>query len=91
MRPEKFRYEMNKSFERWFEAGTTDKFVPLLREMDRVWRKWASEEEDYRTGEETYGYSNRDSVENNMGYISDRWRCAFRLKWLIDGIKENKI
>lgn len=91
MRPEKFRYEMNKAFERWFQAGTTEQFGPLLREMNRVWRKWSVEEDDYRTGKETYCYSDRETIENNMVYISDRWRCASRLKWLIDGIKENKI
>lgn len=33
----------------------------------------------------------RGMIETTMSYISDRWSCAFRLKWLIDGIEEKKI
>jgi len=91
MRPEKFRYEMNKAFDSWFETKTTDKFKPLLREMNRVWKKWAKEEDDFSGGEETYGYPDDVTTSDNMLYISDRWMCAFRLKWLIDGIEGNKI
>ena len=91
MRPEKFRYEMNKAFDHWFENKSVDKFRPLLREMNRVWKKWAKEENDYRPGIETYGYENAESIRLSMFYISDRWRVAFRLKWLIDGIESDKM
>lgn len=91
MRPEKFRYEMNKAFDQWFETKTVDAFKPLLREMNRVWVKWAKEENDNRTGIETYGYETSHSIRNNMHYMSDRWRCAYRLKWLFDGINQEKI
>lgn len=89
MRPETFRYKMNSAFDHWFEAKSTSQFLPLMREMKRVWLKWAKEEDDARHGEETYGYEK--NITYNMLYISDRWRCAFRLKWLIDGIESNKI
>ena len=89
MRPERFRYEMNKAFDLWMADKSTYQFLPLLREMKRVWKKWSKEEDDFRSGEESYGYKSQESVRNNMFYISDRWRCAFRVKWLIDGI-ENK-
>lgn len=91
MRPERFRYEMNKAFDYWFKTKTVDKFLPLMREMKRVHTKWAKEDGDYRSGNETYGYSDRESIETNMFYISDRWRCAFRLRWLIDGIESGAI
>lgn len=91
MRPEKFRYEMNKAFDSWFETKTTDKFKPLLREMNRVWKKWSKAEDGFRSGEETYGYSDNETISYDMLYISDRWRCAFRLKWLIDGIESGRI
>ena len=91
MRPERFRYEMNLAFDEWFESRSTNRFSLLMREMERVWVKWSKEECDCRTGEETYGYSDIESVEDNMLYISDRYRCAFRLKWIIDGIKSGKI
>lgn len=91
MRPERFRYEMNRAFDQWMRNKSIHQFRPLLREMKRVWKKWAKEENDYRTGEETYGYTDNENIRRNMMYISDRWRCAFRLKWLIDGIEQNKI
>ena len=88
MRPERFRYEMNKAFDMWIDDRTTHQFLPLMREMKRVWKKLAKEDDDFRTGDETYGYGN---VTYTMLYISDRWRCAFRLKWLIDGIESGNI
>jgi hypothetical protein len=39
---------------------------------------------DTRTGQETYGYEDEDSIKSNLWYISDRWNCAFRIKWLLD-------
>lgn len=91
MRPEKFRYEMNKAFDLWIETKSVSQFTPLLREMDRVWKKWAKQEDDHRTGMDTYEYVTKESIRNNMFYISDRWRCAFRLKWLYDGLKDKHI
>jgi len=90
MRPERFHYELNNAIEYWLKTGSNAKLLSLTREMERVWKKWAKEEEDYRSGEETYGYE-EDKIQNNMIYISDRWRCAFRLRWILDGVKSNKI
>ena len=42
---------------------------------------------DTRTGFETYDYGD---VKDTMEYISDRWDCSYRLKWLIDGIENHK-
>lgn len=39
---------------------------------------------DDRSGEETYGYDSLDSIKDNLVYVSDRYNCAFRLRWLID-------
>lgn len=36
---------------------------------------------DYRSGFETYGYS---SILKDLAYISDRWDCSFRVRWLIN-------
>ena len=92
MRPETFRSKMNKAFDTWYSDETDiSQFFPLLREMKRVWKKLAKEGDDCRSGEETYGYKTFDSIDNNLMYISDRWRCAFRLRWLIDGIENGKI
>ena len=41
-------------------------------------------EEDYRSGADTYGYENLESIQGSLSYISDRWRACFRVRWLID-------
>lgn len=43
--------------------------------------KW---EPDLRSGEETYGYESRESIRDNLFYISDRWIAQFRLRWVLD-------
>lgn len=59
---------------------------------------------DYRSGFETYGYISDDDdttdaqyVLNQLDYISDRWQCSFRVRWLInllepeyDGFKDTE-
>ena len=91
MRPETFRYKMNRAFDHWTETKSVSLFLPQMHEMDRIWKKWSLRDEDPRTGAETYGYESEESISNNMSYISDRWRCAFRLKWLLDGINTGRI
>ena len=91
MRPEKLQRELYKAIQLWNNGQDSSVFKRLLEPMKRQWAKWAKEEGDYRGGYITYGYSDRESVENNMMYISDRWMCAFRLKWLIDGIENGRI
>ncbi|RLF43496.1 MAG: hypothetical protein DRN17_06260 [Thermoplasmata archaeon] len=46
------------------------------------------DEGDYRSGYETYGYG--DNNLTHLLYISDRFNCQFRLRWLYDGIVGNK-
>ena len=91
MRPQKFRMIVNSGIARWLNNRDSRQLVSALPEMKRVWSKWAKEEGDLRSGAETYGYENAESVENNMMYISDRWRCAFRLRWIIDGLENGNI
>ena len=38
MRPETFYYKMNQAFDHWVETKSVSYFLPLLREMDRVWK-----------------------------------------------------
>lgn len=45
--------------------------------------------DDFRTGEETYGYNSDEEIRNNLFYISDRWIAQFRMKWMIDLIYKN--
>ena len=46
--------------------------------------KRMAEDEDWRSGYDTYGYNDLDSIKYQLGYISDRWNAAFRLRWLLD-------
>lgn len=39
---------------------------------------------DTRKGDETYGYKSLDSINGNLSYISDRFGCSFRMRWLIE-------
>ena len=48
-------------------------------------------EEDYRTGTDTYGYDNLEHIQFTLSYISDRYKCGFRVRWLIELINPNYI
>ena len=56
----------------------------LIRLHDRAQREYP----DDRPGEETYGYKDEASIKSNLEYISDRWNCAFRIRWILDLIKK---
>lgn len=58
--------------------------LPLLKTRYELSLQADPKHIDNRSGKETYGYKN---IQNDMDYISDRWNCSFRLKWLIDGIE----
>jgi hypothetical protein len=42
-------------------------------------------EPDFRSGFDTYGYTTdmRDQLDQ-LDYITDRWCCSFRVRWLIN-------
>jgi len=48
-------------------------------------------EGDYRSGKETYEYESLESIQGNLSYISDRWRVAFRVRWLIELINPDYV
>jgi hypothetical protein len=85
MRPETLRRKLNQAIKVYLHSGNTNKIKPLMPSMKKLHSKCAKQENDYRRGTETYGYG--DDCNDTMLYISDRWRCAFRLKWIIDGIE----
>lgn len=65
--------------------------IYLSKSLDKlkvVYNELLSEEYDNRSGYETYGYNN---VQEDMDYISDRWKCAFRVRWMIDGIENGSL
>jgi len=92
MRPEKFTYVVTLAIEHKMKTGSNEKFTkPLLKRMRRQWTKWAMTDDDFRPGILTYAYPSAEDVRMSLFYISDRWQCAFRLKWIIDGIEGGHI
>lgn len=97
MKPKKLRKLTDEAFRHYLQYKDIKKFTPkLIKRLEKRWRKLAELENDYRTGEETYGYGN--NIEDNlfhvdcyMQHISDRWECAFRIRWLLDGLASGKI
>jgi hypothetical protein len=43
---------------------------------------------DRRRGWETYKF---DNIEADMAYISDRWGCLFRIRWILDALHFLKV
>ena len=43
---------------------------------------------DLRSGAETYGYKNDEHTMYNLQYISDRWNCTLRVRWILDLINQ---
>ena len=42
------------------------------------------QDDDPRTGMETYGFQSVEAIKDNLYYISDRWSSEFRIRWLLD-------
>ena len=59
-------------------SGYNKKYLEYLYKLN------ITSEKDFRTGDESYGYRNQEYIEERMSYISDRWNCAFRIKWILD-------
>ena len=43
---------------------------------------------DYRSGFATYGYD-EEWIKSKLFYISDRWQCSFRVRWIINLLDPN--
>ena len=76
--------ELLKAIEQGLKEYINDASIESLKKIEpdiRIhWEKLANSENDYRTGETTYGYKNpKESAE----YILDRFNCAFRLNWIL--------
>ena len=61
--------------------STLKRLANIEKTLATLWQKRVDEEGDYRTGEESYGYS--ENNEDQFSYVSDRWNCAFRLSWIL--------
>ncbi len=78
----------------WYSLITfTTEFKKILPEMKELLELSVADDlksghPDNRTAEETYGF---DNVYDDLHYISDRWYCTFRLRWLIAVVSKNWI
>ena len=71
------------------ELGTIEQIRDALRPyygllVDLYENELLVKEEDYRSGEDTYGYEDLESIQGSLWYISDRWKACFRVRWLIE-------
>lgn len=59
--------------------------IPYKKDLIDLYEKELTlEDNDLRSGEETYGYESPDSIVHSFIYISDRWCASFRVRWLIN-------
>jgi len=60
------------------------------RAMAKLYKKFVIAEQG--EGEAyPYDYDDPESIRNNMMYISDRWRCVGRLKWIMYGVEFKRL
>lgn len=87
MRPETLHRKVRDAISAWLDNGSADALVLLQPRMERQWRRLAAEEGDYRTGREYHGYRDPHEIRMTMFYISDRFGCAVRYRWILDGLE----
>lgn len=80
-----------RAIDHWIETKDNFLLIDEMPYLEDLWCECAEEEDDYRSGVETYGYANDDGIKCTMEYISDRWMCAFRIKWILDGLANGRI
>lgn len=74
------------------ETGSNVKFdEQVKKDLENHFFIMMLREPDSRPGTETYGYENEESVRSTLEYIEDRWNCTFRIRWLLDGLKNGYI
>jgi len=83
-------------------SGVIEKLIYISNNYDEIYlsapqrrqyRRWCEKMgikpdlPDARSGEESYGYADVESIEGTLDYISDRFNCELRLRWMLDLIK----
>lgn len=81
----------HRAIDQWLKTGDNTLLVDEMPFLEKMWSELSREENDTRPGVETYGYIDDDQIKDTMSYISDRWFCAFRIKWIIDGLENGRI
>lgn len=84
------RAAVSSAIIKWIH-GDKEPLGKLLPELKSMYEsKSRTDDDDRRTGEEVYGYVESE-IRDTMCYISDRWNCAMRIRWLIDGIENGAL
>ena len=88
---------IHKIFENhYFIIKQERSFSDLLSALDKnkkyleyLYKLALANEKDYRSGEESYGYDGQEYIEERMSYVSDRWNCAFRIRWILNLLEKS--
>lgn len=83
---------INDVIERCFNEETT-KYLKDVYD-DLVWlyeNHFLADDDDYRTASETYGLGTEEENMSTIRYIVDRWRCSFRVRWLIEVVNPDYV
>jgi len=59
------------------------------KNLNKVTNKEVCIEPYLRDGKETYGIGTSEEIEENMSYISDRWRCSLKMRWILDVLEQH--
>lgn len=82
---------IQSAIQSWLDGNGNELLLAELPALEKLYREISVEESDFRSGSEVYGYYSPDEIRVDMEYISDRWMAAYRVKWIIDGLRNGKI
>lgn len=95
------RYKVYRVFDKHYFERERDiefDFIKLMKDLYDIrkylvicYKETLAYDKDFRTGEESYGYTKEEcNIRERMSYISDRWNCSFRIRWILDLIDRYK-
>lgn len=68
-------------------SGVIKKLILILDEYDNIhyqqFKKEFGKFPKYRSNGVAYNYESIESIKGNLSYISDRFKCDLRLRWLL--------
>jgi hypothetical protein len=79
VRPEKANYLVQKAIDNCLQHGSFSYLQHVKTELNKLLEITIKEEYPY----ECDSYYDDDRSINTLMYISDRWRCTGRIKWLL--------
>ncbi len=80
-------FEAEKQLERLSLQEIQNRLNKVKDSLILLHSDYSNDDNDDRSGYDTYGYESLESIKGSLSYISDRWTCRFRIKWLLDLLK----